>query len=159
MTLPAHTHVRLPAMRAAQLRALAEARGITMVSIIESVIHAAIEAGEISPDLPGIDLTPTPASAPRVLNLDQMQPPAGASTRSLSWMIANPDSPEAQAFAARARAGAKTYIERWRDAVAGVTIRGGRGYVIETPDGQELVLSKSLFDDLKAQVERAAKVK
>ena len=157
MTYPAHTHVRLPGMRAAQLRALADARGTTMVALVEGIIHAAIEAGEISADLPGIDLAP--ASAPRVVNLDQMKPPAGASTRSLSWMIANPDSPEARAFAAKTRAGAKTHVQQWQDAVAGVTIRGGRGYVIETPDGQELVLSKSLFDDLKAQVELAAKVK
>lgn len=155
MSTSAHTTIRLPVVRAAQLRALAEARGVSMVSIIEGVIHAAIDAGEISADLPGFDLTAP--SAPSVINLDQMQPPAGASTMTMREVIANPDSPEAQAFAAKARAGARSYIERWQDALAGVTIRGARGYAITAPDGKEIVMSESILRDLRAQVERASK--
>lgn len=148
------TTIRLPKMRADQLRAIAAAHGRSLVEQIEAWIHAEVEVGTIGPDLPGIDLTPP--SAARVINLDQMQPPAGASTRSLAWMIANPDSPEAQAFAAKTRAGAKTYIERWQDAVA-EPARRGTGYVVEAPDGQEMVMSESILRDLKAQIERAAK--
>lgn len=153
------TTIRLPKVRADQLRAIAAAHGRSLVEQIEAWIHAEIEAGIIGPDLPGIDLAP--ASAPRVINLDAMKPPAGGSTMTMREMLANPDSPEAQAFATKTREGARSYLQRsylqrWQDAVA-EPARRGTGYVVTAPDGSKHVMSESILRDLRAQVERAAK--
>lgn len=55
----------------------------------------------------------------------------------------------------RARAGAHDTLAKWQLAIAAVS-RRGRAFVVMSPAGEELVMSESIFADLKAQVERAA---
>lgn len=131
------TTIRLPAVRAEQLRALATARGVTITSLIEGVIHDAIAQGEIPADLPGVALMPT--SGPTVAELL-----AGKDPAALAGLVNH------------ARAGAHETIQKWRDAISAVSRRGA-GFVVVSPvTGEEMVMSQSIFTDLKAQVGRAA---
>lgn len=51
---PAQAMLGLPAERLAQLRALADHRGVTAVEVVEQAIRRAIEDKEIGDDLPGL---------------------------------------------------------------------------------------------------------
>lgn len=134
-----HTVIRLPVERADQLRAIAQAHGLTLVETIERWIAQEIAAGTIPPDLPGV-----------VIRID----PKGKGGMTLREAMLNLDAEEARAMAGRLRQMARNSLKSYQAEFARLS-RKGTGIVVTDPEGRKFAASPAIALDLADQIDRA----
>lgn len=121
---PTQVMLGLPAERLAQLRALADHRGVTAVAVVEDMIRRAIEDKEIGDDLPGLcEVSP---SGHDLLGVT-------IRGRALPYL----DRLQAQAFAALLSAAAG------REALPGRDFKVGTAIGITLDDGHKLYVGRN----------------
>ncbi|MBY0136902.1 MULTISPECIES: hypothetical protein [Paracoccus] len=143
--------LKLPDERGEQLRLIAADKGITIPQVIESWIQKEIEAGTISADLPGVDVT----SAGPVIRIEA----SGFAVEVPSAQ--GPTLADVLRGAAEMDPSDKDRKRRWLEglaALSGVKVQKmAAGVRLVSPiTGQVYPLAPGVAADLASQIERAA---